>query len=208
MGLRKSRRTGRQWVTLCVIALIATACGGADTTDQATSTPPTYVAAAATPTSTPPTTLAPVVTSPPSTVPQGTPAPKLAGTEWNVTIHQIGTDFTEGLTNIWKTEVTIAFAADGTVSGTTGCNTYQGTWEPEGPYLEWEDRGPDGNYGQAIKLDGLTWTELTCDSEDIMVQEAELIALLQLAGRWRIYESEFTLHDEVSRELFYADPLP
>ena len=203
MSLRNTWRSPRRLVGLVVVALMVSACGGTDAADEPSSSSPISVPLTATPTSTAPGTDDPAGTAPSSTAPQGTPAPLLAGTRWNVTNYDQGS----AITNVWKTEITISFASDGTVSGSGGCNTYQGSWETEGPYLEFEDRGSEGNYGQAIRLDGLVWTEIACESEDIMVQEGEYIDLLQRAGRWRISEGEFTLHDSDSRVLFYAEPL-
>jgi hypothetical protein len=63
-----SRKRG---VSVIAVTLILGACGGADTVDEPTTTPPPTVAAA--------------VTAPPSTASQDVPAPQLAGTNWNVT---------------------------------------------------------------------------------------------------------------------------
>ena len=185
----KPRRATARRAAVIAITLMVAAWGGADTVDE--------------PSPTPSTTPAVGLTAPPSTASQGGPAPELGGTKWNVTTYDQGTAFT----NVWKTEITIAFAADGTFSGSGGCNTYQGTWETEGGYIEPADRGLDGNFGQVIKLGGLAWTEIGCEDEDIMVQEREFFDLLQRAGRWSIGEGNFTLRNSDSRLLFEAEPL-
>lgn len=179
-----ARRAG-----VIAITFMVAACGGADTVDEPAPTPTTDPVAG--------------VTAPSTTAPPGGPAPELGGTKWNVTTYDQVTTFT----NVWKTEITIAFAADGTFSGSGGCNTYQGTWETEGGYIEPADRGLDGNFGQIIKLGGLAWTEIGCEDQDIMVQELEYFDLLQRAGRWSIDEVNFTLRDSDSRLLFEAEPL-
>lgn len=179
-------------VSMMAVTLILAACGGADTVDEPTATPAPTVAAA--------------VTAPPSTASQNAvPAPELAGTEWNVTNYILASG---AFTNVWKTEITIAFAADGTVSGTTGCNDYQGTWETEGPYDEFESGVPDVNDGQVIRLNGLTWTEIACEDEAIMEQEEEHIDMLQQAGRWVIIRGDFHLRNSDGQLLFEAEPLP
>lgn len=183
-----SRKRG---VTVIAVTLILTACGGADTVDEPTPTPPTTVAAA--------------VTAPPSTASQGVPAPQLAGTKWNVTDYSQGAGI---ITNVWKTEITIAFGADGTVSGSTGCNDYQGTWETEGAYDEFVEGVRDANDGQVMRLSGLTWTEIACEDEAIVEQEEEHIDLLQRAGRWVIIRGDFNLRSSDGEFLFEAEPLP
>ena len=191
MVSRRPWRTTPRWLGLVIaVALILAACGGADIVDEPKATPPTTLAAAA--------------TAPPSTAPQGAPAPELAGTIWNVTDYSQGTGT---ITNVWKTEITIAFAANGTVSGSTGCNDYQGTWETEGAYDEFEEGVPDANDGQVIKLSGLTWTEIACEDEAIMEQEEEHIDLLRRAGRWVIRYENLNLRSSDGEFLFEAEPL-
>lgn len=182
----------RRLSALVSLALILAACGGAETVDEPD------------PTTSP--TVATAVTAPPSTATQNAvPAPELAGTKWNVTDYILASG---SFTNVWKTDITIAFAADGTVSGTTGCNDYQGTWETEGPYDEFESGVPDVNDGQVIRLNDLTWTEIACEDEAIMEQEAEHIDLLQQAGRWVIIRGDFNLRNSDGEFLFNAVPLP
>ncbi len=177
---------------LFVLLLLVSACGGADT---ATST--SAVAGQSSPSTAP----AELTTSsaPASTV----DAPELGGTAWNVT------DYSQGsgtITNVWKTEVTIAFATDGTVSGSAGCNDYQATWTVADAYDEFESGIPDPNDGQELILDGLSWTEMACDDEAIMEQEAEILDLLQRAGRWVLIRGNFNLRDAEGAFLFEAEP--
>ncbi len=181
-----------RWVSVIAVTITLAACGEAATSDEPTTTAaPAAVAA---------------VTAPPSTATQNAvPAPELAGTDWNVTNYILPSG---SFTNVWKTEITIAFAADGTVSGTTGCNDYQGTWETEGAYDEFESGVPDVNDGQVIMLNELTWTEIACEDEAVMEQEEEHIDLLLQAGRWVIIRESFHLRNSEGQFLFEAEPLP
>ena len=86
-------------------------------------------------------------------------APELGGTTWSVTDRSQGSGT---ITNVWNTDVTISFAADGTVSGSAGCNEYQTTWKVSGAYDEFESGVPDPNDGQELILDSLAWTEVAC----------------------------------------------
>ena len=175
-----------------VVALIVlvSACGGSDA-DTSTSEP-----AAQAPGSVSTTTAA---SEPTETV----DAPELGGTSWIVTDYSQGTGT---ITNVWKTEVTIAFAADGSVAGSAGCNDYEGTWTVSGGYDEFESGVPDSNDGQELAFASLSWTEMACDDEAIMEQEAEILDLLQRAGRWVLIRGSFNLRDAEGAFLFEARP--
>ncbi len=173
-----------------IVALLTlvSACGGSDTV--APTTEPAAQSSDA------PTTTA--ASEPAQTI----DAPELGGTDWNVT------DYSQGsgtITNVWLTEVTISFAADGTVSGSAGCNDYQGTWEVAGVYDEFESGVPDPNDGQELILGSLSWTEVACEDEDIMDQEAEILDLLQRAGRWVLIRDSFHLRDGAGAFLFETE---
>lgn len=62
-----------------------------------------------------------------------TPAPSLTGTTWVAT----GINNGKGgvVSTVAGTDVTATFAADGTVSGSGGCNTYSGTYTTDGTKL-------------------------------------------------------------------------
>ena len=92
-----------------VLIILVSACGGSDT-DTSTAGP-----AAPSSESAPTTTAA--GTTAPSEPTETADAPELGGTNWNVTDDSRASGT---ITNVWKTEVTIAFAADGTVSGSAG----------------------------------------------------------------------------------------
>jgi heat shock protein HslJ len=178
---------------MVALVLLASACGGSDT---ATSTSEGQSPESAPATAPATTTMAP---EPVDTV----DAPELAGTNWNVT------DYSQAsgtITNVWKTEVTISFAADGTVSGSAGCNDYQATWTVAGTYDEFESGVPDPNDGQELIFDSLSWTEMACDDGAIMEQEAEILDLLQRGGRWVLIRDNFNLRDAEGAFLFEAEP--
>jgi len=59
------------------------------------------------------------------------------------------------ITNVWQTEVTISFSTDGIVTGSAGCNGYQGTWSVSGAWDEFDEGVPDPNDGQELSLDSL-----------------------------------------------------
>jgi heat shock protein HslJ len=138
------------------------------------------------------------VTSEPT---QSVDAPELGGTSWNVANYTLPSG---AFTNVWKTDVTISFAADGTLSGSAGCNDFQATWTVSGPYDEFESGVPDPNDGQKLILESLTWTEIACDDESIMEQEAEILDLLQRGARWVLIRESLHLRDADGAFLFEA----
>ena len=155
--------------------LLLAACGGDDTTETTTTTDgPTGTSAPAPA----PTTAGP---APTSTAAPDAPVPELAGTSWNVTLYAV-----EGLgmVNVWDdTEVTIDFNTDGTISGFSGCNTFDGPFNASGPYLERDPFGVEPR-GQAIELGPLARTEIACESDNVMEQEAEFFAMVDSVARW------------------------
>jgi heat shock protein HslJ len=186
---------------LTLVLLLLGACSGseddgADTTLAPTTTTVESTTTAATTT----TTLPPTTTEPAAPV----EAPELADTSWNVINYRLpdGT-----ITNVWKTDVTISFSADGTVSGSAGCNVYEGTWSVSGAWDAFESGVPDSNDGQELILDSLSWTEMACEDDAIMEQEAEILDLLQDAGRWVLIRGEFNLRDAEGGFLFSAEPV-
>jgi heat shock protein HslJ len=186
--------------SLTLVVLLLASCG--DTADDSADTTlaPTSTTIAATTTLPPTATAAPTTTEPAASV----EAPELADTSWNVIDYRLpdGT-----ITNVWKTDVTISFSADGTVSGSAGCNVYEGTWSVSGAWDAFESGVPDSNDGQELILDSLSWTELACEDDAVMEQEAEILNLLQDAGRWVLIRGEFNLRDAEGGFLFNAEPV-
>jgi heat shock protein HslJ len=186
---------GRRVFGFVLVGLVLSACGGSasDTTTNEPATEPTSgiettVAVATT------------TTEPVATV----QAPQLGDTSWNVTDYRLpdGT-----ITNVWKTEVTIAFAADGTFTGSAGCNDYEGTWNVAGDWNEFESGVPDPDDGQELILGSLSRTERACEDEAIMEQETEILDILQTAGRWVLIDGNFNLRDAEGSFLFEAEPV-
>ena len=176
-----------------MLCLMVAACGGDGGADPTLVPDPTNGPAAT----------APAATDPPAADTGGDPPIELGGTSWNVT------DYSQGpgvITNVWKTDVTISFSADGTVSGSSGCNTYSAQWSVSSGYDPFEDGVPDENDGQAIEFADLAWTEIGCEDEDIMIQEQEILDLLQRAGRWVLIREAFHLRDSSGEYLFEAEP--
>lgn len=81
---------------------------------------------------------------------------------WTITTFQLAGGLGEAPT-VGPDPATIEFAADGTFTFSTGCNTGEGNWEPFGVYQPANDDGiPEG---QSISFDGISRTEIACDDE-------------------------------------------
>lgn len=174
------------------VALLVGACGDDDAEP------------ASSPSDTTPAPTAAQATAPAPTTAAGVEAPELAGTDWNVTLYSLG----NSMTNVWPgTQVTISFGADGTISGSGGCNEYGGTYETSGPYDEFEDGVRDPNDGQAITfaLGGIT--ERACEAQNTMDQEGEFIALFDQVGRWVIVRGNLSIRDAEGFFVFEGEPL-
>jgi len=171
-----------------MVVLTLAACGGEDSGSDPTATSGPSPTTAATTT---------------TTAPSGEQPPiDLAGTSWIVTDYSP----TPGtVTNVWLTEVTIAFDS-ATVSGSSGCNTFAAGWAVEGPYDPFEAGQRDSNDGQVLILTDLAWTEIACEDERIMEQEVEILDLLTRAGRWALIRGDLHLRDAEGVYLFEAEP--
>lgn len=166
--------TYRKVVSFMVLVVMIAACGGSTTGDATTTTADT-----------PGTTTTPGPITSTSVVSEGDPAPPLAGTSWAVT-HYFSEEF-NSTTNLWPdTEITIRFDSDSEFSGNAGCNDFQGSYTVSGPYIA--DPGSDEEAGQTIEISELSWTEMACEGEDLMTQEAEFLAVLPRVARWLIGE--------------------
>lgn len=174
-----------------LVVLVLASCGGATEDSAGTTLAPATIALPRT------TTAAPTTSEPAVSV----EAPELADTSWNVFNYRLPNG---SITNVWKTDVTISFSADGTVSGSSGCNVYEGTWSVSGAWDEYESGVPDSNDGQELILDSLSWTDTVCEDDAIMEQESDIIGLVQDAGRWVLISEEFNLRDAEGGFLFKA----
>jgi putative lipoprotein len=100
----------------------------------------------------------------------GSPAPALPGTSWLVTsINRVPTT---------DPKPTIEFAADGNVSGTTGCNQYNGTYTVD---------------GKKITFSPLASTLVACTDPATSAQESIFIETVQGATNWAIDDGNLSL---------------
>jgi heat shock protein HslJ len=91
----------------------------------------------------------------------------LAGS-WTVTSYNNGAG--GAVSVIEGTELTVVFGEDGTVSGSSGCNTYTGGYVVE---------------GDTVSIGALASTRKACaDPEGVMDQETQFLAALQSAATW------------------------
>lgn len=100
----------------------------------------------------------------------------LAGSTWQVTGYNNGRG---GVTTpVAATELTVAFGADGTVSGSAGCNTFSGTYAVD---------DADG-----VAFGTLAAAQKMCVAEGVMEQESQFLSALTNSTNWQIrgYELE------------------
>lgn len=103
----------------------------------------------------------------------------LAGTEWKVTGYNHGRG---GVTSLVPaTELTVAFGADGSVSGSAGCNNFTGSYAVD---------DADG-----IAFTPLAATRKMCPGEEIMDQESQFLAALANATNWEIRGDRLQMRD-------------
>ncbi len=95
----------------------------------------------------------------------GSPAPAaaLVGTSWTVT--SIAKEDTTA------TPPTMVFGADSSISGTTGCNQYTGSYETD---------------GAKITIGSIASTAMACVDPDVSAQAADFLAALGGAVSWEI----------------------
>lgn len=91
-------------------------------------------------------------------------APSLAGTQWKV-------DGMGGTAVVAGSEPSIAFSADGRISGSTGCNRFFGSYEQA---------------GDALTFSGLGMTKMACLDDGIMGQEMTFASILSGAASFTI----------------------
>jgi heat shock protein HslJ len=94
----------------------------------------------------------------------------LAGTAWDVIGYNNGKQAVVSV--MAGTSLTAEFGADGTVSGNSGCNTYNGTYTVT---------------GRQITIGPLVTTRMACaDPAGVMEQESQYLAALQTAATYKI----------------------
>ena len=86
----------------------------------------------------------------------------------------------------------MAFSADGTAGGDTGCNSYGGDYTVEGDTL---------SFGEMVS------TLMACEDQAVMAQEQAYLAALQSAARFEVAADHLTIwYDEGSSQLTFAPP--
>lgn len=114
----------------------------------------------------------------------------LAGPDWKlVSLGPAGaeTDVVAGTT------VTIKFEEDGRVGGSTGCNSYGGTYEVR---------------GEAISFGQLVSTKRACLDQNANEQEHRFVAALEMANRFKLSSNRLTIFSDRGRTVlnFVTEP--
>ena len=105
----------------------------------------------------------------------------LTGTEWTlVSIGGAGAE--EGL--VAGTTVTLKFGEDGRASGSTGCNSYSGTYQV---------RGDSVTFGRLIS------TRRACLDQNANQQEQRYLSALEMANRFRLNSNRLTILSDRGR---------
>jgi uncharacterized lipoprotein YbaY/heat shock protein HslJ len=165
---------------IVVLALVMVACGGEETpTPTLAPTAEPVEEPTESPTEAPAEEPTPIQEPAPTEEPapeeeSATPADPLAGTTWTLT-ELIG----ESL--LPTTEITAQFNEDGTVSGSSGCNNYNATYEVEGNNI-------------TINSSPAAMTLMACP-EPIMEQESAYLEALSAAETFEASEDELVLYD-------------
>jgi heat shock protein HslJ len=98
--------------------------------------------------------------------------------EWEVTSYYAGTAITSVLGGA---TLTAEFSSDGTVSGNTGCNTFNGPYEID---------------GENITIGPLATTLAACATPELDQQQANYLAALDLARTFEVAGGQLTLFRE------------
>jgi heat shock protein HslJ len=106
-------------------------------------------------------------------------APSLTGTTWKVTGYNNGKGGV--VSAIVSSELTAVFSADGTVSGSSGVNTFSGEYALD---------------GDQITMGPLAATEMASEDPKLMEQEAAYLAALQSASKFNIRGNRLELRRE------------
>lgn len=114
----------------------------------------------------------------------------LVGTPWDVVNYNNGKQATVGLEA--DSTITLAFGADGNVSGNATCNTYNGTYTAD---------------GDAVTVGPLATTRMACASDKLNAQEAQYLAALQNSATYDITNGMLTIRDAGGASQVIAKPL-
>ena len=99
----------------------------------------------------------------------------LSGTSWEVTGYNNGKQAV--VSALADTSLTAVFGEDGNLSGSSGCNTYVGSYEVD---------------GAAITIGPLASTMMACE-QDVMDQETQFLAALQSAATYQVEGASLVL---------------
>ncbi len=106
------------------------------------------------------------------------PAP-LTGTAWNLVTYNTGSALSS---TIAGTEITATFSQDGKISGSSGCNSYSGTYTTE---------------GDSMRISDVAGTMMACsDPKGIMEQESAYLAALGRVAAYEIDGTDLVLSDD------------
>jgi heat shock protein HslJ len=99
-----------------------------------------------------------------------------------------------GILNTWIDEQITAELTDGTISGSSACNTYSASYDLD---------------GTALTLGPIASTLMACADEEVNQREAEFLAALQNIASYEIVRSNLTLFDaEGSILITFSATLP
>ncbi|MBP6468804.1 MAG: transporter substrate-binding domain-containing protein [Chloroflexi bacterium] len=125
------------------------------------------------------------------TVTAVTTIPPLAGTSWKLSFYYDGVGALVSVIN--GTEITALFGNDGQLTGTGGCNTYNGRFT--------------GANGQ-VTITGLSSTNIACgDPPGIMEQEGRYFQLVPQAATYQINPNELIIKDMSGQVILRYEPL-
>jgi heat shock protein HslJ len=112
----------------------------------------------------------------------------LANTSWRLTGIDNGKQAVVSVAA--DTEITATFTEDGTLAGSSGCNTYRATWATDGDSI---DIGPPMG------------TKKMCEGEGVMEQEARYLELLGVVKRYRLDAGGLEMLDDAgARQLTFT----
>ena len=106
------------------------------------------------------------------------PTQSLQETTWQVLTYNNGRGAVT--TPLLETEMNALFGADGIISGSGGCNTYNGAYSVD---------------GQSLSIGPLATTRLACD-EAVMEQEQAYLTALQASTRYQLTADRLTLRND------------
>ncbi|MEM7140983.1 MAG: META domain-containing protein [Actinomycetota bacterium] len=102
------------------------------------------------------------------------------------------------------TSFTFAFSADGTVAGSSGCQTYTATFLISGRYEEPGNTVGSEDDGQIIAMGNFDLDESAACPTDVQEQIDDVVSALDRANRWTFTEPSFILRDSRGTNVIVA----